>query len=245
MKLGKLAARHDLRTLKLANYLGTLPPPKPAVDYTRPVGSWPMYANDTIGDCTCAAAGHLIQEWTANIGKPLTPTEGQIVGAYEAITGYKPDDPSTDRGAVEIDVLNYWRRTGIAGRTILVYAALEPGNHDHVRDAVELFGAAYIGVQLPLSAQGQSVWSVPPGGPTGQGAPGSWGGHAIPVVAYDPRILTVVTWGRLLNMTWQFWDTYCDEAYVILTQDWIDQKGLSPAGFNLDQLKADLAQVTG
>ncbi len=243
MKLGKLPARHDPRTLMLANYLGTLQPSPAAVDYTHPVPNWPMYDNDTIRDCACAAAGHLIQEWTANAGALQTPTDQQIIQAYEAITGYTPGDPSTDKGAVEIDVLNFWRNKGIAGRQIMSYVALEPRNHEHVKDAVALFGAAYIGVLLPLSAQNQTVWSVPPGGPTGQGAPGSWGGHAVPVVAYDPRTLTVVTWGRLLKMTWQFWDTYCDEAYAILSRDFLNKKG-SPEGFNLDQLERDLEEIT-
>ena len=33
-----------------------------------------------------------------------------------------------------------------------------------------------------------------------RGQPGSWGGHAVPVVAYDVRGITWVTWGALQPM---------------------------------------------
>ena len=64
MKLGKLPYREDSRTLFIANYLTPqLPPPPPALDLTRKVKAWPMYNNDQIGDCTCAAAGHMVELW--------------------------------------------------------------------------------------------------------------------------------------------------------------------------------------
>lgn len=244
MRFGKLPARHDPRTLNLVDYLDpALPPPKPVVNYATKVEHWPIYANDRLEDCTCAAAGHLIQDWTANTDRPFTPEEPQVVHAYSAITGYNPDYPSTDKGAHVLDVLRFWRKEGIAGRKILAFVALEPGNEEHVKDAVQLFGGAYIGLQLPLSAENQTVWSVPPGGATGKGAWGSWESHAVPIVAYDTRTLTVVTWGKLHKMTWQFWDTYCDEAYTILSPDFIGPGGKSPSGVNLEQLGVDLEKL--
>jgi hypothetical protein len=207
-----------------------------------------MMDNDQIGDCTCAAAGHLLMEWTANAGKKMfTPTDKQIVAAYSAITGYNPTTGANDNGANEIDVLNYWRQSGIAGRKIGAYVALEPSNHNHVMDSVYMFEGCYIGVQLPISAQAQvqnhKPWSVPPGGPTGDGKPGSWGGHAVPLVAYDSRGLIVVTWGALQGMTWSFWEAYCDEAYAILSPDYLDGKQQAPQGFSLQQLEADLEDL--
>ena len=207
-----------------------------------------MMDNDQIGDCTCAAAGHLIMEWTANAAKNMfTPSDQQIVSAYSAITGYNPVTGANDNGAVEIDVLNYWRQTGIAGHKIGAYVALEPANHTHVMDSVYIFEGCYIGLQLPISAQAQvqnnQPWSVPPGGTTGDGKPGSWGGHAVPVVAYDVRGITCVTWGALQPMTWSFWEAYCEEAYAVVSADYLTRKKTTPQGFNLQQLQADLQDL--
>jgi len=246
MKLGRAPAVHDPRTLQLANYLRPtlLPAPPPQVNWSTKVTSWPMMANDKIGDCTTAAAGHCIEEWTTDVGTPVILPDSTIVAAYAAVSGYNPVTGQHDVGANEIQVLNYWRQTGIGGHTIRAYVALEPGDLDHVRDTVFLFGNCYIGLALPTTAQTQAIWSVPPGGPVGQGAPGSWGGHAVPVVAYDPRGLTVVTWGALKRMTWGFWQAYCDEAYALLSDDFLSADK-TPGGIDLAALQSDLAQVTG
>jgi hypothetical protein len=251
LKLGKLTARHDPRTLMLASYAtAKLPAPPPAVNAAAKVkGPWGLMDNDQIGDCTCAAAGHLIMEWTATAqSKMATPSDQEIVAAYSAITGYNPTTGANDNGAQELDVLNYWRQQGIGGHNIQAYMALEPSNHVHVMDSVWIFGGCYIGLALPKSAQAQTsnkkTWSVPASGTSGDGAPGSWGGHAVPVVAYDSRSLTVVTWGALQTMTWGFWAAYCDEAYAILSPDYLGQKGgKTPSGFDMQQLQADLADL--
>lgn len=44
-------------------------------------------------------------------------------------------------------------------------------------------------------------------------------------------------------MTWIFWDSYCDEAYAILSSDYVTEKKVTPPGFNLPQLQADLADL--
>src|SRR5271169_5820409 len=249
LKLGKQPVRHDPRTLLFASYTTpALPAPPPAVNLAAEVKNrWGMMDNDQLGDCTCAAAGHLIMEWTANASKMVTPPDSAIVDAYSAITGYNPKTGANDNGANELDVLNYWRQTGIGGHKIEAFVALEPSNKTHVMDGIWIFGGCYIGVALPKSAQAQTSnkqpWSVPPSGTSGDGAPGSWGGHAVPVVAYDSRGLTVVTWGALQTMTWGFWATYCDEAYAILSTDYINGNKQAPQGFSLQQLQADLTDL--
>ncbi len=248
IKLGKAPARHDPRTLQLAKYIptGSIPAPPALDDWSKKVRNWPMMLNDSLGDCTCACAGHMIEQWTTYASTQVIPPDNSILQAYEAVSGYNPADPNTDRGAVILDVLNYWRQTGVAGHQIQAFASLEPKNHGEVKDAVALFGNCYLGVQLPLSAQNQAVWAVPPGGAKGQGEPGSWGGHAIPIVQYDTRGLTVITWGATKRMSWGFLDAYCDEAYAVLSSDWINNvTNLAPDKFNLAQLQADLTAITG
>ena len=67
--LGKITPRLDARTLRFEAYAHALPPVPAAQSWAAKIQSWgTMGNNDTIGDCTCAAAGHLIECWTANAG---------------------------------------------------------------------------------------------------------------------------------------------------------------------------------
>jgi hypothetical protein len=241
-KLGKLPPRHDRRTLMLEKYLPQLPPFPETMDWGGIVTSWPMFLNDRLGDCAYAAPGHMIQAWTANVGSLFTPTDDQILAAYAAGSGYNPDDPSTDQGAVELDVLKYWRNTGIAGRIIGAYASIRPYNDSHVKAAIHLFGGLYIGVSLPVTAQDQDIWDVVPGDPP-DARPGSWGGHAVNVTGYDLTGLDVVTWGAVKRMTWAFWGRYVDEVWGIISPDFL-VGGQSPDGFALEQLNEDLKAIT-
>lgn len=244
LKLGKKPVKHDPRTLKMANYL-TLPKiPKKASWSAKMKKPYGMMTNDRLGSCTCAAMGHGLQGWTANASQQYTTPDSVVIDAYSAVSGYNPSDPSTDRGAYCLDVMNYWRKTGLGGRKITAYVGAEPHNVSHIRAGIYLFGGCYIGLDLPLSAQGQAVWSVPPGGPTGRGRPGSWGGHAVWVINFGPKGPECITWGEWKRMTWAFWAAYTDEAYVALSSDWIKASGMSPSKFNVDQLMADLALIT-
>ena len=242
--LGKKAPRHDPRTLRFARYLtAQLPPPPDSVDYTTKVSSWPMYLNDQEGDCTCAGAAHMIQGWTAAAsGSAVTISNQDVQKAYIDNSGFDPTTGANDNGCVEIDVLNYWRKTGIGDHKIGAFARVSVRDASLVRAGTYLFGGLYLGLALPITAQTQDTWDWT-GSLSGDAAPGSWGGHAVDVVAYDDRALTIVTWGALKQMTWTFFDRYCDEAYAILSTDYLAE-GKAPSGFDLDALKQDLALVT-
>ncbi|MHC2282131.1 hypothetical protein ACVME8_008774 [Bradyrhizobium diazoefficiens] len=245
MPLGKRHARHDPRVPMLASYLplAKLPSPPESVDWYSHVGDWGMMQNDAIGDCTCAALGHAILQWTTYASTPKRLTDNDVVSLYEIVGGYNPSDKSTDQGAVEVDVLNYWLNQGVDGDMLTAYASIEVGNITAIKDSIHWFGNVYIGLALPLSAQTQEVWSVPPGGAVGLGAPGSWGGHAVPVVGYDERGLLCVTWGQLKRMTYKFWAAYCDEAYALLSRDFVQHGGTTPSGLDWQQLQADMQRL--
>jgi hypothetical protein len=78
----------------------------------------------------------------------------------------------------------------------------------------------------------------------GSAKPGSWGGHAVPIVAYDNGGLTCVTWGQRLRLSWDFFLCYFTEAYAVLSPDWFNQVGQAPSGFDQVSLMADLKAVT-
>ena len=85
--LGKLEVKHDARNLKLARYIDdavVLPEVPKSIDWSAKVKSWPMYGNDKLGDCTCAAVGHMTEAWTANAGHEKLPTEQAVEGLYWA-----------------------------------------------------------------------------------------------------------------------------------------------------------------
>ena len=245
-KLGKHKPTFDKRTLLFGTYLTKqLAPPPASKDYSQAVTTWPMMGNDTNGDCTCAAAGHMIEEWTANNGHQEILQDAQILAAYRHFAGNNPD-----AGASMLDVLKYWRSHGIGSDKITAFVQLEPQNDTQAKDAINLFGNCYIGLALPNFAVApgtdflKTSWVVPPQGPIGDAAPNPNNGHCVPAVGYDERNLYVVTWGALKMMSWQFYDAYADEAFAVLSDDWINTKvGTAPSGFDLAALKQDLAAI--
>lgn len=250
VKLGRSPVRHDARTLKLADYLpDVLPPAKMFVNYSTTVKDWGMLGNDTVGDCTCAGIGHLHMLRTALAGDPFVVPVADVLALYEAVTGeegasYDPTTGVNDNGCVELDVLNYVRKAGSIG----AFCAIDPSNLEHVKLSVDVLEGCYMGVGLPLSAQGQDIWDVTDPSLTSDAAPGSWGGHCMVVVGYDTSGVTFCTWGQIQKATWAWWRAYVNlkvggEAYAIVSSDMFDGKVIAPDGFNIEQLDADVAAL--
>lgn len=246
-KLGKLAAKHDKRTLHLAAYLQPLALPQiPAqCAWSSKVPSWPMYLNDQIGDCAIAGPAHLVQSWTANDGKMQVPTDEQVIAGYQQIGHYDPRDPGSDNGCVLLDVMNAWRGEGLfGGHKIGAFAAVTPAEHHMICAAIYLTGGLTIGLALPEAAQDMQVWQAPSRYHRfGRYAPGSWGGHCVVLTDYDEHGLTCVTWGGLKRMSWNFLSAYCDEAFAAISPDWLGPDGRAPNGFDTRALMADLAAL--
>jgi hypothetical protein len=242
-KLGKKPPVVDKRTLRFKKYLSLTAPPK-SVAYYDKVATWPMYYNNKYGDCTCAAAGHMIQNWTANAGTEISPPAPKVLAFYEHFVG---SPPPPDEGCNMLSVLKYWRTAGLDSQKVTAFASLDLKNHSQAQSAIYLLGSIYIGVALPdFAVQGDMLtvpWVVPPGGPVGDAAPNPNNGHCIPAVGYDADQLWIVTWGELKSMAWDFYDAYADEAFAVLSQDFIEKSGVSPQGLNLQALKADLAEL--
>jgi hypothetical protein len=244
-KLGKRPPVIDDRTLRFGSYLKpTLPAPPPSVNYGTKVPAWPMYYNDQYGDCTCAAAGHMIQNWTANAGTEVTVPQSSVLSFYEHFVG---TPPPPDEGCDMLSVLKYWRSTGLDKHEVKAFAALDLKNQTEAQNALFLTGGIYIGVALPdFATTGDMLktpWVVPKGGPVGNAAPNPNNGHCIPAVAYDATGLTVVTWGEAKSMGWDFYDAYTDEAFAVVSEDFVNRSGETPAGFDLAAMLNDLKQL--
>ena len=247
MKLGLLPARPNTRAWTMKALGVRLPQAALAAEWGRAVAgdAWGMDLNDQLGDCTIAAVDHAQKLWRANAGTGMrVMTQAELLAAYGAVSGFRPDDPTSDQGAVWSDVLTTWQRDGFAMGGALdrtaAFVRVAPGDENELRLAVQWFGCAMVGLAMPLSAQTQGVWA-PTVGPEGE--PGSWGGHAVSIVGYDPAGLTCITWGAPKRLTWPFWRACGTEAWAVLSADWIERSGASPSGIALDALKTDLAEM--
>ncbi len=241
-RFGKHPAKHDYRTLRFRNYLkpGLAPPPAsfdvlqervyPNLKSSDPTVLFPMDGNDTLGDCTIAALAHAVTTYRGMIGDELVPAKQAVVKLYLHLTG------GVDSGLHELDVLGYWRQHPFSGDKVLAYVSIDPKNHEHVQQAIQMFGGVYLGFQVQQSCiqdfDARKPWTP---------APLTNDGHAVFAVAYDANGATVLTWGNTQKGTWAWWDECVDEAYALLPPE--AKHSRFAQGFNFAQLEADLAAV--
>lgn len=184
-----------------------------------------MLGNDTVGDCTFAGSDHEHMCWTGiGNGGALSAkfTKQNTLADYSALTGYKPSDPSTDRGANISQVMDYRRTTGVVDATGARHK-IDLGvrlkiNWDTFIAAVWAFKAVAVGTLVPSSAMQQfnagEPWSY-------TGDHNIEGGHYIPAVG-SPRKsseVAVITWGRRQIMDRDFFEAYVDELWVPLSRE--------------------------
>ncbi|AQS87697.1 hypothetical protein AA101099_2637 [Neoasaia chiangmaiensis NBRC 101099] len=241
-KLGKAPARHDPRSYRLGPVLAERLIAIPDKIDWAPDVAWPMWGNDTLGCCTQVSVASAIRCWSGAAQGTVTLTTPQVIANYSAESGYVPDTPATDRGAVELDVLNHWCRVGYerpgAIRDYLTaFGTVEPHERDGVRRAIAALGGLYIGVQVPnYIMQTRGDWVVAPNADQT-----IIGGHAVWLHGYDADFLFFNSWGQSLRMAWDWFETYCDEAYGLVSrQNWLGIRSRSPQFEDIDTLLAEL-----
>ena len=245
-KPGKLLTKKDPRALNISKYLdiSKLNNVPTELSWAKKVKrSWGMMSNWILSDCTCAAAGHMIECWTANSKKEHVVQDKAVLKAFIALSGYDPKTGKNDNCLCMSDVLKYWRKNGIGKHKIKAYATINYKDKAVIRAAVYLFGGVYLGLSLPDTIKGQPIWEVSTGVLTGKKKRGSFGGHTVNVVAYDDQYVTCISWGKKQKMTWNFLTTYCDELYAVITEDFF-HKDKTPAGLDLSSLEKDLLAST-
>lgn len=255
--LGKADPTPDPRDALFTEFATVAKLPKAPATYDPPhlEAEWGMLGNgpdDSVapgfqgaGDCVFAGGDHETMLWQAEGGgKAASFTGATAISDYAAVTGYVVGDDSTDRGTVVRDALLYRRRTGLvdaggARHKLGAFVQLEPGNTDHVKLGTYLLGVAGIGFQFPSSAMRQfdrgKPWTVVAGAQVE-------GGHYVPVIGYSAAGVLVVSWGRVQLMTWPFFRKYVDEAWGLLSPEFL-RAGRSPQGFDLKGLKTYLSAL--
>lgn len=217
----------------------------------------PMYGNDKYGDCVWAMIGHAIQVLTFlswGVGSEQSVTLDALLKGYADVTGFNPNDPSTDQGTNIQDALNYWRTVGIK-RTdgtmdqILGFAQIDHTDKNLVKHAVSIFDCVLLGVSLPQSAEDEfdkhEPWTVVKGSP-------NLGGHAILDGGYNivnsrgDLEHTAATWGDDTLIEQDFYDANVDEAWIVITKDLMARNGgAGPAGFDMNMFAEDFEELTG
>jgi hypothetical protein len=233
----------DLRTLRfrLANFVDRASLPALQSKFLPPEGFTPrMFANDRLGDCTIAGCANFMLVSAARTSKPApTISDDDVISRYSKVDGYNPADPSTDRGGVELEVLNDWRHDPFNGIELVAFAPIDVHDLLLLRFAIQTLGAVYVGLDLPRTAQAQTggLWDTAPGM-----VPGSWGGHCTIIDGFDYTLpvpeLIHATWGTHQRSTEAFWRACGDEAYApLLNTD------LSIPGLNLSALHVELGKL--
>jgi len=197
-----------------------------------------MLGNDVLGDCTCADVLHhrMLQASVAHAGSPLTFSDADAIALYEKVGGYNPGDPSSDQGAVMLDVQNYCK----ANFPVQGFVTLDAGNLSQIQAALYLFGGVDLGFNVPAY-----IMDVPAGGSWSDngGDKSIEGGHAVLACGYGRTGFRVVSWGQTYTANWEFWSQYVDEAYAWVSTEWIKASGVSPSGLDLAGLLQDLNAV--
>lgn len=246
-KYGRLpSAQRDLdRRLRLkhfldAGYIGTVPD---SVSYQPDVANLPMDANDSLGDCTAAAAAH-VETVVSQFGQgtPVVPSVNDVIAFYSGSTGYVPGKPSTDQGGDMATVLKYWNKTGIAGHKIAAYFAVDPTDFDEMRAALYLFGNLYIGFNCTQGFEDAfdqgKVFDV-------VRRDRILGGHCVAIhQIVKGGNITGSTWGGTFAMTPAAWTKWVDEPYAVASQEWV-KNNLTPEGLDVAGINTAYQQVTG
>lgn len=191
------------------------PVPPKAFDYSSDVKSYPMALNDKLGDCTLAGVIHMLQLAYAEVGEIFQYPGDQVVqDTYFALTG------GADAGLVEHQVLQTWMREGLFNNKISAYAPVDIRNRQEMAAACFAFGTLYLGVEMPASAEQQfeahQPWHI-------DGTPEApQGGHCVIATGANSLGLDIITWGDTESMTWEWWEHYGSEAWVVIPEIFVE-----------------------
>ena len=251
MKFGRKPAVHNRRTMRLAiafhralASLGTAPTVSDdyisAVMKQSPQG-WICWLNNSLGDCVAEDSGHELMLHSANASTIVIPSTQDILALYEAVGGYNPSDPSTDQGCDETSMEQYMMQAGLCGQKSVATGPVDPSNMDHLRWAVQIFGACRLGIavtdQMMNDFNAGNAWETFSGDVEG--------GHDVPIVKYDAAFAYVVTWGKLQPVAWSLVanSNFLQEAHLSVWPDFTNAGGTTPAGFKLADMIADAQAV--
>jgi len=141
-------------------------------------------APELLGDCTFAA----IADWEEALFG-IARSSHQIIKEYKSAVGNSNSELTNDQ------VFSYWKRFGI-GDTYLDAAIPHPLDPVTMKQLLDSSQTRELIAQIRLSA-GDSFAGY-------QIADGGY--HWIDIDGYSPKGPVIITWGQILQMTWQQWN---------------------------------------
>jgi len=236
-KLGRLPARFPGGLYELSYYVaGPLPIPPTSIPLPK-VTNWGMLGNDQYGDCGPAGFIHGCEADAA-----ITHQKENWPTAQEVINGYLAYTHGQDAGVVLSDFLSYVRMQpkGFCGHKLTAYAPINHLDTTMLRTAIWMYDFIYTGIAVTdammQAAQLGQPWTL-----ADLHSP-VVGGHCVPVVAYDEHWLYLVTWGSIQKVSYPMWSQICDEAWVVITEEFVKAGG-DWHGVSLKALEADLNRL--
>lgn len=257
------------RALALAPFLDALgTPPSASTDYVSAVikqsqRGWGMYMNgpdpdmpagvpaEGIGDCVCADTCHQIMLHTANAGSIVIPSNMDCLALYKAVGGYVVGDESTDQGCDESSMCEYLMTTGVAGQKSAGTGMIDPKNIDHIKWAIQIFGACRLAIIVDEAMEEQFAGGQPWTTAAAANDPNA-SGHDFLAVDFDGSALYGVTWGGgdlwprgLQPVEWPLVENsaWLLEAHAEVWPDFVRAGGTASSGFDLNGLLAKLQLV--
>lgn len=212
------------------------------IDWTKNGGlSFPMWWNNTLGDCMEEAGAHVIQAMTGcATGTEFKPDPAKLKAQYLSLSG-------GDNGLDEGTLIRGWK-TGLAGdpkSAILDAVDIDPTNLETVAQAMQLFGPQIFMLAVPdvwlNSANPGFTWDATQGAKADEN-----NGHGVAWTGIDaqgdPKI---ETWGFDGHVT-QAGIKICDpSAFAVFSLAWFNAQGVAPNGMNYDALAQAWLNYTG
>ncbi len=215
--------------------------PDPSITLPGVPANWPG-----CGDCTEVGRRNALA--VANYdedGHTVTVPDGnQVVTQYCVAQGCTPEqlfnDPNTyDQGEDEVTLLTNWCNSAVYGTKLAFTAPINVKSQTDIMNGIYLCGGLYIGIQLPQNAAQDfpNEWTWDPNSPIE-------GGHCVYLTGYTPDYVALVTWGQIIQCTWEFLLNTMDEAHALVLPQAV-AAGKSPSGLNIAQWEADLHSIGG
>lgn len=244
-------SRSDRRTFWYSRYSASQSHPNYQAppfseDLTGKVSNYTYLGNDTVGCCTRACYGHIIQQRCALINEPCTLQASDVLQAYKDGTGWDGVPGSaSDRGGQIIDALVQMKNVGMGGYKIRQFGRVNHHDTIEMRAALHLFGSIIVGADLPAAIWRQNTnWDVnPPGSRKPDEAPRSAGGHAFILTGHQYGQWMSMPWITKTSLSYAWDDLYIDEAWFVIDDLWVTANRNAVNGFDLERLQHDAEAI--